>query len=260
MSHIPRQAVGLIRFHYTQKDTVCTEGNAGRPRPRLSFSVRSAPGGSVCPDFSVPALPRGSVQICMERFIPSRKGSRRHGTIDMVSANPDIISTSRIWLLEHRPGNTRGGFFVHRADCRCVHGALLVLTSLRRSVTILQQTPGGFFVSMSRQSIVDPFAPFLFRQERCPKEADSRGAVCRAPARQIRPLEYPPAALTMARSTLTHILCTAKMSRFLLRREMFSEIRQGGESASRRHRSIAPRCRHGVRTFRSLFVARGRGT
>jgi len=145
MSHIPRQAVGLIRFHYTQKDTVCTEGNAGRPRPRLSFSVRSAPGGSVCPDFSVPALPRGSVQICMERFIPSRKGSRRHGTIDMVSANPDIISTSRIWLLEHRPGNTRGGFFVHRADCRCVHGALLVLTSLRRSVTILQQTPGRFF-------------------------------------------------------------------------------------------------------------------
>ena len=25
MSYIPRQAVGLIRFHYTQKDTVCTE-------------------------------------------------------------------------------------------------------------------------------------------------------------------------------------------------------------------------------------------
>ena len=40
-------------------------------------------------------------------------------------------------------------------------------------------------------------APFLFRQERCPKEADSRGVESRAPARQSHPLENPQTALLM---------------------------------------------------------------
>ena len=40
------------------------------------------------------------------------------------------------------------------------------------------------------------FTSFLFRQERCPKEADSRGVESRAPARQSHPLRIPRRALT----------------------------------------------------------------
>ena len=64
--YIPRQAVGLIRFHYTQKDTFCTEKTpvALWPRPLFRFRRQRR---IVCPDISVlQFLPRGSAQICVE--------------------------------------------------------------------------------------------------------------------------------------------------------------------------------------------------
>ena len=42
------------------------------------------------------------------------------------------------------------------------------------------------------------FAPFLFRQERCPKEADLKGAELLAPASKAAPLRKPRPALSKA--------------------------------------------------------------
>ena len=56
---------------------------------------------------------------------------------------------------------------------------------------------------------------FLVSARKAPKEADIKGAECRAPARQIRPFMKSPAAFPIHRSTLTYILSMAKMFRFL---------------------------------------------
>ena len=69
-----------------------------------------------------------------------------------------------------------------------------------------------------------------------------------------------PAALLTVRSTLTYILSTAKMFRFLPCSGSASGIRQGGESGAAAISKAAAMCRHVVRTSRSFFDACGWGT
>ena len=69
-----------------------------------------------------------------------------------------------------------------------------------------------------------------------------------------------PAALTTPRSTLTYILSTTKMFRFLPCSGSASGIRQGGESGAAAISKTATMCRHVVRTSRSFFDACGWGT
>ena len=69
-----------------------------------------------------------------------------------------------------------------------------------------------------------------------------------------------PAALTTPRSTLTYILSTTKMFRFLPCRGSVSGIRQGGESGAAAISKVVTRCCHVVRTSRGFFGACGWGT
>ena len=66
-----------------------------------------------------------------------------------------------------------------------------------------------------------------------------------------------PAALLTVRSTLTYILSTAKMFRFLPCSGSASGIRQGGESGAAANSKTATSYRHVVRTSRSFSVRAG---
>ena len=57
---------------------------------------------------------------------------------------------------------------------------------------------------------------FLVLSRKVRKEANLKGAVCRAPARQIRPFKNSPAALGKRWRNLSSMLGIAKMFRFLL--------------------------------------------
>jgi len=71
---------------------------------------------------------------------------------------------------------------------------------------------------------------FLASARKAPKEADIKGAKCRAPTRKIRPFMKSPAALKTPRSTLTYILSMAKMFRFLPCRASTDENGRAGSA------------------------------
>ena len=82
---------------------------------------------------------------------------------------------------------------------------------------------------------------------------------CASRSRAPNPSPYvSPAALLTVRSTLTYILSTAKMFRFLSCRGSASGIRQGGESGAVAISKTATMCRHVVRTSRGFSVRAGR--
>ena len=79
----------------------------------------------------------------------------------------------------------------------------------------------------------------------------------RAPARRIRPLYNPPPHLRWRWSTLTYILSTAKMSRFLPCRISASGIRQGGVCGAAANVKMLRGCHHVDETHRRCQVRTG---
>ena len=99
----------------------------------------------------------------------------------------------------------------------------------------------------------------------CPAKKVTKECGIGEALRLVAPAPEPPSpmyptrlALTMARSTLTYILSTTKMFRFLPCSGSAPEIRQGGESGAAAVSGAATMCRHVVRTLRSFSMRAGR--
>ena len=101
--------------------------------------------------------------------------------------------------------------------------------------------------------------PFSCLGKKRAKRSRHKGhCASRSRAPNPSPLQSP-AALTTPRSTLTYILSTAKMFRFLPCSGSASRIRQGGESGAAAISKAAAMCRRVVRASHSFFGACGWG-
>ena len=73
---------------------------------------------------------------------------------------------------------------------------IAAVAAVRETTAAAAAAEAGWGAPIGAPILFMIYTPFLFRQERCPKEADSRGVESRAPARQSHPLRIPRRALT----------------------------------------------------------------